>query len=228
MHDYKVSRLFDIPFKTKHVIIRQEVMWSPPPANKVKFNCDGSTVGAQSCGAVGFVIRDSNSTFLGAISSNIGHATALEAEFSACLLAIETAMEMQLNQICLETDSIRVVNAFRKNTGIPWQMRVRWHNCLKFCNNIDCSCVHVLREGNQVADALAKNGQGLAMFSSQWWSTPPTSILAILYRDSIGLAYSRLSTVKFCPPFVFEVLFAVFALFFKLFDVSGSGCTWFF
>jgi len=194
MHDNKVSRLFDIPFKTKHVTIRQEVHWCPPPANVIKLNCDGSAIGAQSCGAIGFVIKDSNSTFLGAISSNIGHATTLEAEFSASMLAIEHARERQLNHICLETDSSRVVQAFNKNTGIPWQMRARWYNCLKFCNNIDCSCVHVLREGNQVADALAKNGKGLAMFSSQWWHSPPTFLLALLYRDSVGLAYSRLST----------------------------------
>jgi len=146
----------------------------------------------QPCGAVGIVIRNS-ATFIGAVSSNIGYASALEAEFSACMMAIEKAKDMQLHAIILETDSIRVVNAFNKNIGVPWHMKARWYNCLKFCNNITSSCVHVFREGNQVADALAKNGQSLAMFSSQWWPTPPPFLLPFLSRDSLGLPYARLT-----------------------------------
>ena len=158
MQDYKISRLFNIPLQTKRIIIKQEVHWSPPPPDVVKINCDGSSIGPHPCGAIDIVFGDSRSNFLGAISSNIGHATALEAEFSDCLLAIEKAMEMQLPIICLETDSIHVANAFHTNIGVPWKMRARWLNCLIYCNNINCSCVQVLREQNQVADALAKNG----------------------------------------------------------------------
>jgi len=44
----------------------------------------------------------------------------------------------------------------------------------------------VLRDGNLVADALAKNGQGLAFNSYQWWDSPPSFVLPLLYRDSLG------------------------------------------
>lgn len=174
MQDYKISRLFNIPFKSRRVRQWQDIAWSPPSAGTVKFNCDGSAAGSIPCGAIGVVIRDSNVSFLGAISSNIGHATAIEAEFCACLIAIEKAIEMCLTDICLETDSIKVVNAYHKQAGIPWKMRIRWHNCLRFCNSINCTWVHIHREGNMVADALAKNGQGLSLFSSQWWPSPPS------------------------------------------------------
>jgi ribonuclease HI len=139
-----------------------------------------------------FVIRDHHCVFMGAISSNIGHASPIEAEFSACMTAIETAMEMCLSNICLETYSIKVVNAYHKNVGIPWQMRARWQNCLRFCRSITCSCVHIHREGNMVADSLAKHGQGLSWFFSQFWPAPPPFILSLLERDSLGLAYARL------------------------------------
>lgn len=144
-----------------------EVHWCPPPTNVIKINFDGSSIGAHPCGAAGIVFRDSEALFLGAIASNIGHATALEAEFSACMLAMEKAMELQLTNIILETDSIQVANAFNKNIGVPWKMRARWINCLFFCKNINCSCLQVFRESNNVADSLAKNGQGLSMFSTQ-------------------------------------------------------------
>jgi len=44
-----------------------------------------------------------------------------------------------------------------------------------------------------IADAMAKNGQGLSMHSSQWWITPPSFIFPLLYRDSLGLSFSRIS-----------------------------------
>jgi len=90
----------------------------------------------------------------------------------------------------LETDSLGVLKAFNSFEGVPWRMLARWYNCMQFGDSFRCSCSHFLREGNMVADALAKNGQGLSMHSSQWWTTPPTFILHLLYRDSIALSYS--------------------------------------
>jgi len=65
---------------------------------------------------------------------------------------------------------------------------------MKFCNSIHCTCLHVLREGNMVADALARNGQGLSLFSSQWWPAPPLFIFiqSLLARDRLWLPFSRL------------------------------------
>lgn len=137
---------YNIPFQSKRVTVKQEVKWRPPPTGVFKFNCDGSTIGAHPCGAIGIVIRDSCCNFLGTISSNIGHASAPEAEFSACMLAIEKGRDLHMTQFCLETDSLQVVKAFKMNTGVPWKMRIRWFNCMKYCNSVSCSCVHVLRE----------------------------------------------------------------------------------
>jgi len=194
MKDYKISRLFSIPLKTKRVTSKQDIHRCPPPTDVIKLNCDGSSIGAHPSGAIGIVIRDSTPSFMGAIASNIGNATAIEAEFSACMMTIEKAKEMQLKVICLETDSLKVVNAYNKNIGVPWKMKARWYNCMKFCHSIVCSCTHVFREGNQVADALAKHGQGLSMLSTQWWPHPPPFLSPILLRDSLGLPTSRMLT----------------------------------
>ncbi|XP_024628618.2 uncharacterized protein [Medicago truncatula] len=188
MQDFKISRLFSIPLHTKRV-----VDWCPPPYNTIKINCDGSSIGTQPCGAIGIVFRDYRANFLGAFASNIGHASAIEAEFSACMMAIEKARDMLLTQICLETDSLQVFKAYNKNIGVPWKMRSRWLNCLSFCKSINCSFMHTLREGNIVADTLAKNGQGLALYSTQWWPSPPNFILSLLDRDRLGLSISRMT-----------------------------------
>ncbi|AES75027.1 hypothetical protein MTR_6g023250 [Medicago truncatula] len=56
--------------------------------------------------------------------------------------------------------------------GVPWRMQARWHNCMHYCKQINCSFSHALKEVNLVADTLAKNGQSLALYSSQWWDHP--------------------------------------------------------
>jgi hypothetical protein len=44
---------------------------------------------------------------------------------------------------------------------------------MQFCKNISTSCEHIHREGNMVADALAKNGEALSMYTIQWWPAAP-------------------------------------------------------
>lgn len=106
---------------------------------------------------------------------------------------IEKAKELHLTSIIVETDSLEVYKAFQTSEGVPWQLSARWHNCMQFSEHFKCTSTHVLREGNMIADAMAKNGQGLSMHSSQWWITPPSFIFPLLYRDSLGLSFSRIS-----------------------------------
>jgi ribonuclease HI len=193
MQDFKIARLFGLQLQARRFAPIQDVCWIPPPVGCIKFNYDGSSIGSPSCGSIGFVIRDSSSSFLGACCQNIGYATALEAEFGTCMLAIERASSMNLDQIWIETDSLAVVKTFNTNEGVPWRMRVRWHNCLTFCSLIHSNCSHILREGNLVVDALAKNGQSLAMYSSQWWDSAPDFVSTLMYRDSLGLPVTRLN-----------------------------------
>lgn len=119
---------------------------------------------------------------------NIGYASPLREKFNACMVAIEKALELHFTDIWLETDSTIVVKAFHSFEGIPWRLQARWANCLRFCKGIHSRCSHVHRSGNLVADALAKNGQGLATHSLQWWDALPSFVLPFLFRDNIDLS----------------------------------------
>jgi len=195
MLDYKVAKLFNIPLKINRPKPVHDVVWNPPSFGVTKLNCDGSSADTHPCGSIGVVLRSSQATFLGALSSNIGHASPLEAEFCAVMMAIDKAQELQLSQICLETDSLKVVAAYNKGVGIPWQMRTRWHNCKHFCNSITSFCNHIHRKGNLVADALAKNGQSLSLHSTQWWPSPPPFISSLLFRDSFSRPVTRFTMI---------------------------------
>lgn len=60
-----------------------------------------------------------------------------------------------------------------------------------FFSQIRSVYTHVLREENLVVDALAKNGQSVALFSSHWWDSTPSFVNSFLSRDSLGLHFSR-------------------------------------
>jgi len=91
MLDYKVAKLFNIPLQIKKVNIFHNVSWKPPPGGVIKISCDGSSIRTHPCGSIGFVLRDSSSNFLSAMSSNIGHASPIEIELSAFMRAIVKA-----------------------------------------------------------------------------------------------------------------------------------------
>lgn len=186
MKDLRMSQLFGIPLKTSRAHTPQASHWLPPDFGWVKINCDGSSFGSHPNGSVGFVLRDTHASFLGDMVQNIGYASSLEAEFCACMLALEKAMDLQLSHVLIETDSLLVVKAFRTSSGIPWHLLNRWKNCIRFCSIISCNFNHILRGSNLVADALAKNGQGLAFNFFQWWDSPPSFVLPLLYRDTLG------------------------------------------
>jgi len=140
----------------------------------------------------GFVFRDHKATFLGAFSQNGGYATPLEAEFCACMKAIEKALDLNFTSLVLEFDSLGVIKALKNSEGVPWKMAARWHNCKQILSQFIGSFSHVPKDGNMVVDALAKNGQALAMHSSQWWPSPPLFLSQLLYRDSLDLSFSRI------------------------------------
>lgn len=189
MSDLKISLLFGIPMKLKRVTPAREICWTPSEEGCIKINCDGSTFENPSNGSIGFVIRNYKAEFMGAMTQNIGYASPLEAEFGACMLAMEKARELLFTNLWIETDSTVVVKAFTTMEGIPWRLFTRWSNCMKLCQLIRCRCSYVPRIGNLVADALAKNGQGLAFSSFQWWNNPPPPILPYLHQDNIGLRF---------------------------------------
>jgi ribonuclease HI len=164
-----------------------------PPVSCTKVNCDGSSFGNPIFGSNGVVFRASPSFFIGALAQNIGIKSSLEAEFGACMFAMEKADDMDLRDIWIETDSLSVVKAFSKQEGVPWRMNTRWHNCMHICRQIRRIFTHVLREGNMVVDTLARNGHGLAHCSPQWWEYPPSFISTLLVRDSLGLPFTMVS-----------------------------------
>ena len=173
--EFRIMQLFGLSPKPPVVAISREpsISWILPAQDIIKINVDGSSFGNPSCGAIGGVFRDWQAKFLGRFAQNIGHASCLEAEFCATMYSLEKSLELKWRNIWNECDSEIVVKAFSSSIQIPWKLKTRWLNCMHLAKQISCKCNHIHREGNQVADALAKNGQSIPLYSSQWWPGLP-------------------------------------------------------
>jgi len=156
--DFKMAQLFQILLKAAKVSVATEVQWCPPAVGSVKANIDGSAFGLPFCASIGVVFRKSRVQFLGGLVHNIGHNDASTAQLSAAMFAVEKYVDMNWRELWIEACSMLVVRVFAPDI-VPWGLRTRWINYLHLANSL------VFREGNQVVNALAHNGQGLAPFA---------------------------------------------------------------
>lgn len=93
---------------------------------------------------------------------------------------------------------------------VPWSLRNCWYNCVTSASGINCLCSYILRNGNVVAAALAKNGHGL-QFSSQWQTSPP-SFLDVPPSISLMLSVTTFSfyfLVNSLYPLYFRMTFYI-------------------
>jgi len=108
---------------------------------------------------------------------------ALIIELSAAMYAIEKVVALHYNIVWIESDSLHLVKAFNHDDSVSCQIRNGWNNYKKLAKGLNVVGTHIPKEGNQVVDALAKNGHGLPSFTSQWWINPPLFLGDLLYRD---------------------------------------------
>ena len=98
------------------------------------------------------------------------------------MFAMEKAASLRWKEFWLERDSLMMVRAMNENFAVPWSLSTRWNNFKALVRNMSFIFTHIYREGNMDADALAKNGQALTNYGSQWWDEPPLFVLPLLQR----------------------------------------------
>ncbi|KAL6185106.1 hypothetical protein ACLB2K_041241 [Fragaria x ananassa] len=136
-----------------------KVVWHPPVIGWVKVNSDGAWKHAEGVGGFGAVFRDFKGHVLGVFSSNIDIPSSVAAEVMSVIVAIELAWARDWKHIWLEVDSSLVLDYLQSSLLVPWNLRVRWLNCLRCISEMTFRSSHIFREGNKVADALANHGK---------------------------------------------------------------------
>ena len=186
--DFVLLKKFNIKIKPPKPPIIKEVIWSPPIADWIKCNTDGSSSNnTSSCGGI---FRNHESKFLACFAERLDNGSAIFAELSAVMRAIEIAHQRGWWKLWIETDSALVVLA-SKNLGlIPCVLRNRWKNCLILLQQMNYVITHIFREGNNFADKLASIG--LTIQALTIWMKIPSFLNNLYAHDRLGLPNFRL------------------------------------
>ncbi|XP_059064976.1 uncharacterized protein LOC131857010 [Cryptomeria japonica] len=133
------------------------VKWEAPEPGWFKVKFDGASTGNPGQSGIGCILRNSDGIYIKEISKKIGVATNNEVEFRAALRGLQLRMELGVQRIHLERDSLNVVNAVHYNNTPSWRLN-QWLQpilvLLATFNEFRIS--HIYREGNGEANKLSK------------------------------------------------------------------------
>ncbi|KAF7829704.1 heat shock 70 kDa protein-like [Senna tora] len=127
-----------------------------------------------SCGGV---IRDSGGTWVAGFSKKLGRSNAFQAEVWGCVLGLRIAWELNLPKVILELDSTM---AYQFVSG-KWEKNHPLYGLASeiedfFSKDWEVKLSLVYREGNRLADGLAKLGHTLDFDLHRFKDPPPSCV----------------------------------------------------
>ncbi|KAG7572302.1 Endonuclease/exonuclease/phosphatase superfamily [Arabidopsis suecica] len=164
----------------------QIAKWKPPPQNWVKCNVDGTwTADAPNCG-VGWVTRDHRGKVLWMGQRALPRVqTVLETELEALRWAVLTMSRFNYRRVIFESDSQHLVSILNddlecSNLG-PRLQDIR--NLLQHYEEVQI--VFTRREGNKVADRIARESLSLLNYDPKLYSLMPDWVKNLVVIDSV-------------------------------------------
>jgi len=125
--------------------------------HQLSIYCDGA-IGDQGRGTgLGVVVRDTKGDIVGLIKRGLHPMTNNEAEYAALVLGLEAAQRFRPRALKIHMDSEVVVGQMRGIFAVRSPALKRWHTqaCRLARRFREVTYVHIPREANQLADALA-------------------------------------------------------------------------
>ncbi|XP_061351083.1 uncharacterized protein LOC133296147 [Gastrolobium bilobum] len=168
------------------------VSWRAPSQGWLKFNVDGSCR-ANGCDlACGGVLRDEHGNWIHGFSRKLGHGSVLMAELWGILVGLQWIWQKNMRNVVLEGDSLAASQLIAHGC-------VSSHPCFFLVNRIKemmfshwhVDILHTHREGNRVADWLAKLRVDNS-WDTHWYSIPPDGCKDIVLEDCRGICTSQM------------------------------------
>ncbi|CAI9758516.1 unnamed protein product [Fraxinus pennsylvanica] len=183
----------DIPCVVRKLSPVHLVTWKKPMVGRAKLNIDGSSLGnpGQAGGGGGGVIRNDKGMVLAAFATNFGIASNNEAELRALLEGLKFCQHIGVFHVDVECDSKIVVEWMLKCKCIVWYLWDFWEELLNLMNLFEIQVSHQFREGNQVADLLAKMGAHGVTQRFTSGTDLPMYARGLARLDRIGVPYIR-------------------------------------
>lgn len=185
----------ELAYKTKtpepSTQIRDYIQWNPPPNGWVKLNCDGARTDGEGRAGCGGVVRNDSGKFCFAFSCNLGECSVLASELWAILYGARLAWERGFQNIIIESDSLLAINLLKNGCSSRHPCYALVHQIMQVIGGVPTiRSHHILREANQVADLLAKNGLFLDVRCRLFDSMPDFLSLPCL-ADNSAIPFPR-------------------------------------
>lgn len=167
------------------------VSWNPAGDFDFVAHVDGSSRGNPGNAGFGVVIRSGDGIWKSGYSGYIGVATSLEAELHGILHGLRQLRSFNISRSCCYSDSAEAVALANSNVCVDGPFSAIIRSIKDELLLFDVIHIrHILREGNFVADALARRGSSdLEFFTT--WAYPPDDLRARILSDASGCCYPR-------------------------------------
>ncbi|XP_075100004.1 uncharacterized protein LOC142176387 [Nicotiana tabacum] len=134
-----------------------KVLWELPNPGWVKVNTDGVSRGNPGRSSIGFVIRDEEGDVKYALGKETLEVTNSVAEAIAIAIAeaLKYCVEHGYTHILLQTNSMMLKNVIEGKCSAPWSVIEYVEEIKEIIQRWNVSVLHIMREGNQLADHLA-------------------------------------------------------------------------
>ena len=111
-----LREFWDVQKKGNRVVEHgKDLRWKPPDSGLYKINFDGALFADQGSAAIGVVIRDWEGQVIAALSEKVRHPGSVDlVEALATRQAISFAKELNIHQMVIEGDSLRVIQAINE------------------------------------------------------------------------------------------------------------------
>jgi ribonuclease HI len=171
------------------------VNWEPPPPDFFKLNTDGSVEGSPGQAGAGGVIRDHTGSWFKGFSRKIGITNSLAAELWGLRDGLVLAHQHNIKKLIIELDAKAVLDLIQPENLTSCSHHLYGaliSDCRSLIQKLEVNRIqHTFREGNAMADILAKAGTKLSC-PFVTFDYPPTFVIDQVVADSWGVKYPRI------------------------------------
>ncbi|XP_059288679.1 uncharacterized protein LOC132042068 [Lycium ferocissimum] len=122
--------------------------------------------------------------------------TNTQAEAMAIVQALRYMKERQYQQIIIETDSLLLKNIILTVWELPWQIIEMVEEIWRLMNNKTVRVIHIMREGNMLADHLANLALDHGEVASESFQELGIQGRRLINNDKLQLPYLRIRPCK--------------------------------
>lgn len=176
--------------KTRVVFVK----WMKPPLGSFKLNTDGSSVQQRKVAGGGGVLRDGFGNWVVGFSIGFDFRSSVLAELSALRAGLIIAKSLGIKKIVVELDAKVVVSLITNSSKTKKSINSSVMDCKNLLQGFEEYIIqHNYREGNRVADVLAKMGSyQVDKFFIHYHYAPPNRETSFLFAlDNMNVVTAR-------------------------------------